>query len=232
MKKILMILLFLLPGMCISYAQEEFKKLMILGTILDVDGTLVENAIIMIDGKQTKIRSDADGNYSIKVNKSAQKIGIIAFGTGVLEEDIEGRNRIDFMFSRTAAELPEFENNPDPESGAVNTGYGSIKKKYIAGAVGFLDVEHSKRKYSSLQQILMETPGLIFVNGMFIIAGSSNFQGFVPPLFVVDENPVNELPSLAPSQVSSVTVLKGSSAAIYGTRAFGGAVIITTKIPE
>lgn len=222
-------LLFLLPGMCLTYAQEPYKKLTILGTIIDADGTPVENAIIIVDGKQTKTLSDADGNYSIKVEKYAKKIGVIAFGTGILEEDIEGRNRIDFMFSRTAAELPEFKEENVPQDGTVNTGYGSIKKKNIAGAVGFLDVEHSNKKYGSFQQILMETPGLIYVNGMFVVAGSNNFQGFVPPLYVLDDIPIDSDPAISPSQIASVTVLKGSSAAIYGTRAYGGVVLIRTR---
>jgi TonB-dependent SusC/RagA subfamily outer membrane receptor len=227
MKPLLFLCLVALFG-SLTEAQSQAKKFTVLGTILDADGNPVSNAIILIDGKATKVRSDKDGNFSIAVKSSAKNIGVVAPGAGFLEELIDGRDRIDFMYERVAAETPEETKEPDA---MLETGYGKIKKTNAADAIGFLDVEHSTRKYSSLQQILMETPGLTFMNGMLVVAGSRTFQGLVPPLFVVDDIPSSGFPSLSPSQVSSVTVLKGSSAAIYGSRAYGGVVIIKTRIP-
>jgi TonB-dependent SusC/RagA subfamily outer membrane receptor len=227
MKLILFIsLLCLLPSL--AEAQSRNIRFIIEGVILDVNGTPVSNAIILIDGVATEKRSDDSGNYSIKVKQSAKKIAVMAPGAGFLEEEIDGRNRIDFMYDRVVAETPEKSKASDD---ILETGYGKTKKKYIADAVGFLDVEHSKKKYSSIQQILMETPGLTYMNGMLIVAGSRTFQGFVPPLYVVDDIPLSGYPSLSPSQVANVTVLKGGSASIYGSRAYGGVVIIRTRIP-
>lgn len=191
-----------------------------------MDGTPVSDAIIVVDNETTNTKSDDNGNYSIKVKRSAQNIGVVALGVGYLEEKIDSRNRIDFTFGRVAVE-PEKETKSEE---IVNTGYSAIRKKYAADAVGFLDVEHSKKKYNSIDQMLLETPGLTLMNGMLIVAGSRTFQGFVPPLYVVDNMPMDYLPSISPSQVATVTVLKGASAAMYGSRAFGGVVLITTKL--
>jgi len=214
-------------------SQESGKKNKITGTVLDIEGTPVEGALITINGQEIGKATDKDGNYKIKVRNGAETIGVVALGTGVLEELIAGRTNIDFVFSKESVELAEFpeENEINPSEARVNTGYSSIKHKHIAGAVGFLDVAHSNRKYNSMMQILMETPGLVFENGVFVVAGSRNLYGFVLPLYVLDSLPIDGLPSLDPSQISSVTVLKGASAAIYGSRAYGGVIIITTRIP-
>jgi TonB-dependent starch-binding outer membrane protein SusC len=209
------------------------QKLTISGTILDINGTPVENAIIEIDGHETSVHSDTDGKYIVKVRDSAERIGVVAFGIGILEEEIAGRTQIDFLFSKELVDLPDFERADEIPANeqVVNTGYNSMKRKFVIGTVGFLDVEHSKKKYSSIEHILMETPGLVHINGMYIVAGSYNFKGYVLPLYVVDGVENNGFPYLTPSQVATVTVLKGSEASIYGSRAFGGVIIITTRIP-
>jgi TonB-dependent SusC/RagA subfamily outer membrane receptor len=225
--KFILILSLLVAFSTLSDAQSKGKKLTISGTILDVDGTPVMHATILIDGSATEAKSDEDGNYVVKAKTSAQKIAVVS-PAGFLEADIDSGGRIDFMYGRATIDPVE---TPDSDDDILlNTGYGAIKKKYAADAVGFLDVEHSNRRFTTMDQILAQTPGLIYVNGMFVIAGSRTFQGFVPPLYVVDDLPMDYLPSIVPTQVATVTVLKGGSAAIYGTRAFGGVVIITTKL--
>jgi len=68
------------------------------------------------------------------------------------------------------------------------------------------------------------------VNGTdIIIPGASYYQEAVPPLLVVDGVTVNTLSGIPPSAVESITVLKSASATIYGTRGYGGAVVVTTK---
>lgn len=209
-------------------SQEPQKKLTISGTVLDVDGTPIEQAVILIDGEETPVKSDEDGNYTIKVKKDASRIGVIVMGTGMLEEEIHGRSQIDLAFTRELVEMPEFkEEVVEPGDELVNTGYGLIKRKYVAGSVGFLDVEHSKKKYTTIREILLETPGLILLDGYFyLVGGIQNFSGRIPPLFVTDGMPgIN----LSVQEVANVTVLKGSNGSIYGSRAMGGVVIFTRK---
>jgi hypothetical protein len=74
--------------LCSVTAQKSSNKIMITGTVLDANERPVVNAMIMIDGTKTSSMTDSKGNYKIKIKKSAQKIGIISFGSGLIEEAI------------------------------------------------------------------------------------------------------------------------------------------------
>jgi len=202
-------------------------KTTISGTVLDSEGTPIKNAMIQIDDRQTDVLTDEDGIYEVTVSPDALKIAVVAFGTGVIEEDIADRTQIDFFFNTISPDQPEFEKGDPLDDGLVNTGYNKVRREHIVTSIHSLDLTKSTRKYSSLREILMQTPGLIFTNNQFKISGAGG--GY--PIWVVDGVPVNFIPDLAPSQIASVEVLKGTAAAIYGTRGFGGAVLITTRIP-
>jgi TonB-dependent starch-binding outer membrane protein SusC len=77
--------------------------------------------------------------------------------------------------------------------------------------------------------MLQEVPGVRVVGTTVIIQGSKDLFGDVPPLFVVDGVYVEDLSDVPPTQVESITVLKGSSAAIYGSRGYGGVIVIKKK---
>jgi TonB-dependent SusC/RagA subfamily outer membrane receptor len=63
-----------------------------------------------------------------------------------------------------------------------------------------------------------------------IIQDSKDFFGQVPALLVVDGVYVNSISNIPPASVESISILKGTSAAIYGSRGYGGAIVIKTKI--
>jgi outer membrane receptor protein involved in Fe transport len=77
--------------------------------------------------------------------------------------------------------------------------------------------------------ITRETSGVKYTQSGYVIQDSKNFFGSVPALLIVDGVPVNDFDGIIPSSVESITVLKGSSAGIYGTRAYGGAIVLKTK---
>ena len=207
------------------FAQKS--KITIFGTVLDLEGTPIENAIILIDNKKTKVLTDEDGNFEIKVKPEAIKIAVVVFGTGMIEEEIAAREQIDFIFQAISPDQQEYKevNLDNPE--LVNTGYNKVRREHVVTSIYRLDVAKSNKKYSSLHDILLQTPGLIYRNNQFIISGA----GGGCPIWVVDGIPLAFIPDLSPSQIASVEVLKGTAAAIYGSRGFGGAVIITTRIP-
>jgi TonB-dependent SusC/RagA subfamily outer membrane receptor len=217
----------LLLFICLRPVDAQKGNSTISGTVMDSEGTPVENALIIIDDKETDILTDEDGNYKVILKPGAIKIAVVAFGTGVIEEDIADRTQIDFFFNAISPDQPEFEEEVPLDEGLVNTGYNKVRKEHIITSIHSLDLTKSTRKYSSLREILMQTPGLIFSNNQFKISGAGG--GY--PIWVVDGVPVTFLPDISPSQVASIEVLKGTAAAIYGTRGFGGAVLITTRIP-
>jgi len=80
--------------------------------------------------------------------------------------------------------------------------------------------------------IQREVSGVHVDGTSVVIQDSRNIWGTVPALIVLDGVYLDELPDIPPRMVKSIEVLKGSSAAIYGSRGFGGAIVIKTKTKD
>ncbi|WP_292008593.1 SusC/RagA family TonB-linked outer membrane protein [Chryseobacterium sp.] len=117
-------------------------------------------------------------------------------------------------------------------------GYGTQKKSKISGAVSkaLLDNVNS-RSLSGVGEVLQgKTPGVTVVNEggdpngspKVNIRGLGGVNGEIP-LYVIDGVVFNGVPSINPSDIQDISVLKDASAAIYGARASGGVILITTK---
>ena len=79
--------------------------------------------------------------------------------------------------------------------------------------------------------IVNSSPSIIISSGAILIRGASSLNGSSAALIVIDgvDASMSQLSTLSPLNVKSVDILKGGSAAIYGTRGANGVVIITTK---
>jgi len=231
--KIKVCFLILLAALSINNlnAQKNNKKITITGTVVNSDKVPISNAIIMIDDQKTNSLTDAEGNYKIKVKPDAVKIAIFTFGHGTAEDSIKGRTKIDFTFGVSRAQQSADQSVAPGEAG-VNTGYGTVKKKNLTVDVNKID--GTNKKYASYhdigEMILRENSGVKINGNSVIIQDSRDLQSSSPALIVVDGVASYELPSIPPSSVKSIEVLKGTAAAIYGSRGYGGAVIIKTKI--
>jgi TonB-dependent starch-binding outer membrane protein SusC len=210
-------------------AQKPGRRVEIKGRVVDVYNSPIANAILMIDNQRTSSVTDIKGNYKVKVKPGATKIGVFTFGNGIIEDQINGRNRIDFKFSSYAAQLSNY--YTDGEQG-VSNGYGLVKKKNLTTEVSRIDGMNSKYStyYSIKDMIMREVSGVQMHGSDIIIQRSRNFYGYVTPLIVVDGVNMSRLPDIPPSTVRSIEVLKGTAASIYGTMANGGVIIIKTKI--
>jgi TonB-dependent starch-binding outer membrane protein SusC len=211
-------------------AQRPGKRIEISGTVLDVYHSPIANALILVDDKKTNSVTDARGNYRIKVKSTVSKIGVLTFGNGVFEQQIMGRTRINFNFS-TIANQPSVLKPVAGEQG-VSAGYGTVKRKNLTTDISSIDGSDKKYStYSSISEMIMrEVSGVRITGGDIIIQDSQNLYGYIPPLIVVDGVYMNSLPDIPPVSVRSIEVLKGTSAAIYGSRGFGGAIVIKTKM--
>ena len=231
--KIKLILLILVSSLCINSitAQESNKKVTITGTVLNASRVPIVNAIVMIDDQKTNSMTDANGNYKVKVKPTALKIGIFTFGSGTFEDSIKGRTRIDFNFGTTRTQQTTDQTIAPGEQG-VNTGYGVVKEKNLTTNVNKIDGTNKKyATYHSISEMIQREVSGVKVDGSsVIIQGSKDFFGSVPALIVVDGVSSYELPDILPSSVKSIEVLKGTAASIYGSRGYGGAIIIKTKI--
>jgi len=208
--------------------QQDNKKLTITGNVLDIDGAPIANAVVMIDGNNTSARTDALGNYKIKVSPKAKRIGIFTFGSGIKEEDIAGRILINFSFGAVSSQQKD-DNAVAPGDDLVNTGYNKVRDRNKTTDIQKVDTEETKEAYSSIYDMLRKMPGVMVSGTTINIQDSKNLQGSVAPLILVDGVPVNDIGYLSPSTVKSVEVLKSTAAAMYGSRGYGGVILITTK---
>jgi TonB-dependent SusC/RagA subfamily outer membrane receptor len=227
--KLLFVVLFSLCCFQYSPAQKS-KKVIISGTVLGADKNPISNAIIMIDNEKTNSLTNAEGKYKIKVKPEALKIGVFTFGNGLREEDIGGRMRIDFNFSTDAADQSAVSDDPVGDE-AVNSGYRVDKRKYVTNEVSKIDGADKKfASYSTIYDMIQREVSGVQVQGTsIIIQESRNMWGYVAPLLIVDGVTVDSIEDVRPNAVKSIEVLKGTSAAMYGTRGYGGVIIITTK---
>jgi TonB-dependent starch-binding outer membrane protein SusC len=213
-------------------AQKKNAKITITGTVTDAYGIPVANAIVMIDGKNTSSVTDSKGMYNIKVKSDARRIGILTFTSGIKEEAIEGRTEINFRFGVSVESSPQQKEDLKAGDGGVNTGYSYVKEKNVTTEIDKIDGTNKKyASYSSIYEMIQREVAGVKVSGTdIIINDSKDFFGSIPALLVVDGTYVTDLSAIPPSAVESIEVLKGTAAAIYGSRGYGGAIVIRTKI--
>ena len=211
-------------------AQKHGKRVTIKGCVLDSTQRPIADAFIMIDNVQTNSMTNAKGNYRIKVKQDATVIGVISFGHGIMEEAIAGRTQIDFNFKSGASQaLPDQSITP-PHGEAINTGYNKVRKENLTSPISKIDGTETKyASYLSVYDIIREIPEIQIYGTMIVIQGSQNLAGFVPALIIVDGVYVDNIDYIRPASVKSIEVLKGASASIYGSRGYGGVILITTK---
>ncbi len=207
------------------------KKITITGTVLDADKGPIANAIIMIDGVKTSSMTDAQGKFKVKIKPTAIKIGVVTFGAGIKEEAIDGRTDITINFGTASTQKDQELTQGET---AVDVGYGRVKNKNVTGPVKKIDGSNKKyASYTSIYEMIERECSGVKVNkqtGAIVIQGAKDLWGEIPALIVVDGVPTDRIDYLSPTSVKSIEVLKGSAAAMYGSRGYGGAILIKTKI--
>jgi len=184
----------------------------------------------MIDGENTSSVTNSEGKFRIRVSPSATRIGIFTFTSGIVDQAIEGRTEINFQFSKSGTNKVEAE-AASPGDESINTGYAHVKAKDVLTNISKTDGSGTKYyKYKDIYDMIQRTSAGVRVNGdNIVIQDAKDFFGSVAALIVVDGVPVTTIANIPPSMVESIEILKGTAAAIYGSRGFGGAVVIKTK---
>ena len=211
-------------------AQKSKTGTTITGTVTDASLYPVANAIVLIDGQKSNALTNSDGRYKVRVKKDASMIGILTSDIGFMEIPIDGMTRINFQFSNKVPIYSDFLKN-DSCGEEVNIGYNSIKKKHLTSQIKKINGTASNEvPYSNIYEMIEDNVAGVRVNGTDIVIPSSQYYiNPVPPLLVVDGTSVSSLSGIPPSIVESISVLKSAAATIFGTRGYGGAIIVTTK---
>lgn len=208
------------------HAQQQAKT--VTGTVTDVSGEPIIGANIRIKGTTTGTITDIDGNFSIEA-KPQSVIEVSYIGYLTQETVINNQKSIRFLLKEDTKTLDE----------VVVIGYGVQKKADLTGSVANINTEKlNTQSNANIGQALQGkiagvdivsqggAPGSetrIMVRGIGTLNNAS-------PLYIVDGMYMNSIDHINPNDIASIDVLKdASSAAIYGSRAANGVIIVTTK---
>jgi TonB-dependent SusC/RagA subfamily outer membrane receptor len=210
---------------------QKGNKISISGFVIDtVNYRPIVGATIAIDNKPTSVRTDVSGHYTVKVRPEDVSISVVTENKQVKSEIIGGRTEINFPMSGS---VPVSGQNTDSSDDKIDLGISKVNKR-SAIPVGKSDVlDVSGDEYSTYQNIYEMIKGRVpgvDVNGQKIrIRGINTLISNNDPLFVVDGVTVSTISDIMPSRVESITLLKGSAAAIYGSRGSNGVIVIKMK---
>lgn len=198
------------------------------GSVTDTNGQPLPGASIVEKGTTNGTQTDFDGNFSIEISNQDAILVISYIGFATKEVPLTGQTSINVLLEESAAALDEI----------VVVGYGTQKKVNLTGAVSSVQSEDfQNRPITSASQTLQGIQG-VYVNQVGGQPGSDaatiRIRGVGTlndnnPLILVDgiEFSINDL---NPNDIESISVLKdAASAAIYGSRAANGVVLVTTK---
>ncbi|UPZ35048.1 SusC/RagA family TonB-linked outer membrane protein [Sphingobacterium sp. PCS056] len=203
------------------------------GSITDEAGNPLAGATIHVKGTPKSTASDQNGIFKLNNVKKNEVISIHMIGFTTQEVRYNGETTLNIKMISVAQSLEE----------AVVVGYGTIDKKELTSAVSTIKQKDMVAgTVSPLLAIQGKVPGLsvISTNGTDPNAGISlqlrgvnSVNASQGPLVVIDGVPGGDINSVAKEDIESINVLRdASAAAIYGTRASGGVILITTKRPQ
>ena len=227
MRKYLTIVMLLLSATL--FAQQHSVK----GNVVDQNGLPVIGMTVMEQGTQNGTVTDVDGNYQISVQGGAT-LEFTALGYQTIVEPVNGRAVINVVSAEEAIAL----------DAVVAIGYGSVRKRDLTTAVSTVSTEDMKLRpvteasgfiQGKVAGVTVQQTSGLPGSGMTVrVRGASSIASSNDPLYVVDGVPVGTgnyaIAYLSPQDIESMQILKdASSAAIYGSRAANGVVLITTK---
>lgn len=203
------------------------QNIQLTGTVTDATGETVIGASVLEKGTTNGVITDIDGNFSLNVSPNATII-ISYVGYAAQEIPLNGRKSLKVILKEDTEMLDE----------VVVIGYGTMKKSDMTGAISSVDTEElTKRATTNPAEALqgkiagvniMKSGGNAGAGVSVKIRGVKSF-GSNEPLYIIDGFP-GDIDNVNPQDIQSMEVLKdGAAAAIYGSVAANGVVIITTK---
>ncbi len=207
----------------------QADRVTVKGKVVDDFGEPLMGAGVLAKGTTIGTTTDLDGNFSLSVPSDAT-IQIVALGFTTYEFAFDGRSDLGVITLETENTLLDQ---------TVVIGYGSQKKVDLTGSVSIVDADEMKKvSHSNISTMLegkvagvqITSDGQPGADPAVRIRGLGSF-GDTSPLYVIDGVPMGtSIRDFSPNDIETIQVLKdASAAAIYGSRAANGVVIITTK---
>ncbi|MBD0376753.1 MAG: TonB-dependent receptor, partial [Flavisolibacter sp.] len=224
-----------------GFAQSPFP---VVGKVTNTEGQPLSGVTVQVKGSNVSTVSNANGTYQINVPSPDTELVFSSVGFVQQEAKVNSRGQINIFM---APQVASMEN-------VVVIGYGTQKRRNVTAAVSNFNAENlEQRPLTRVDQALVGqmagvqvrqttgTPGRAF---SIQVRGSGSITAGNEPLYVIDGFPLataapnaagnfstgNPLDNINPNDIESIQVLKdAAAAAIYGSRAANGVVLITTK---
>ena len=217
------------PGQPSADQTEKQAPIRITGKVVDKKGISIPGVTVQVKGTSTVTSTSVDGTFTI----NAEKGSIIQFrfiGFEMKEVLIENQTVLNVILNEDQKGLNE----------VVVVGYGTSTKRQLTSAISTVKAEQFNAGVVSTPADLLEgkVAGLNITNdgnpngnATVTLRGPSTVRPAGSSAFyVIDGVPDADFKLLAPADIASIDVLKdASAAAIYGTRATNGVIIVTTK---
>mgnify|MGYP000812487408 FL=1 len=226
------------PPPALSAARQRYA-----GRIVDAAGNPVVGASVVIRGSTTGVSSDIDGRFAIEA-REGEVLSVSFVGYTPQTITLGAKTMLTMTLREDTSELEE----------VVVVGYGTQRRSLVTSAISKVQMNESNmRQVASPTQLLSgRVAGVTTSTGSgnlgsgerMVIRGSSSLSAGNEPLYVIDGIPItntnanlvdfgedmSSLATLNISDIESIEVLKdAASAAIYGSRANNGVIVITTK---
>lgn len=212
-----------------GYAALAQNDVTVSGTVVDENGEPILGAGVVVKGTTTGTTADLDGRFSLTV-PAGSVLQFISVGFETVEKTVNAGGDLGNVTMPTEHTVLDQ---------VVVIGYGSQKKVDLTGSVAIVDADEMKKvSHSNISTMLegkvagvqITSDGQPGADPSVRIRGLGSF-GSTAPLYVIDGVPMGTtIRDFSPNDIETIQVLKdASAAAIYGSRAANGVVIITTK---
>jgi TonB-linked SusC/RagA family outer membrane protein len=225
LKSLLLLGVFMLSTL-LTFAQDR----RVTGKVTGTDGQAIPGVSVLLKDTKTGITTDANGAFAVNLTGGKDVLVFSGVGYKSTEVKVGTQSNINVTLNEDVSALEE----------VVVTGYQTLRKRDITGAVTVIETEGLKSvKGSSFTQnlagrasgVTISTSGAPGDATNVRIRGISSFTSN-DPLYVIDGVPVKDQYQnlINPDDIESIQVLKdASTASIYGSRASNGVIVITTK---
>ena len=215
-------------GLGLAFAAEAQT---VKGVVKDATGEPVIGAAVVVEGTTLGVSTGVDGSFTLNLPDAKNNVLLVSYiGMKEARVAVVGKTSVEVTLEEDATGIED----------VVVVGYGVMKKSDLTGSVGSVAAEDiAARGTVRLEEALQgSVPGVNITQsnsragGSFSmqIRGQSSITKSNDPLYVIDGIVSSSMDFLNPEDIERVDVLKdASSTAIYGSRASGGVIMITTK---
>lgn len=219
-----------MTGFFTNSAQAKiFEDDWVQGLVVDQNGEAVIGASIFEKGTQNGTVTDVDGKFRLDVQSYEHTLEISYIGYTTQRIKPKKGDNLHIVLVEDSKTMDE----------VVVVGYQTMRKTDVVGAVSSIKSKELNVTTPTVGQSLVgkvsgvqiaQVSGAPYQSTKIRVRGVASINASSDPLYVIDGYPSNEDLMLSPEDIESIEVLKdAASAAIYGSRAAGGVVLITTK---